>query len=38
MENKILVFPEAEEFINFMETLQEEYNKTKEEGAVNNGY
>lgn len=36
MENKVLIFPEAEDFLNFIEELQEEYNKT-EEGAVNNG-
>lgn len=35
MENKVLIFPEAEDFINFMEALQEEYNKTKGEGDVN---
>ena len=36
MKNKVLIFPEAEDFINFMEELQEEYNKTKEEeGDVN---
>ena len=35
MENKILIFPEAEDFINFMAYLQEEYNKQNEEGVVN---
>lgn len=30
----ILIFNEAEDFINFMEDLQEAYNKQHEEGVV----
>ena len=33
----ILIFNEAEDFIKFMEGLQEEYNKLHEEGVVYNG-
>ena len=34
MENKVLIFPDPEDFLQFMEQLQEEYNKA-EEGVVN---
>lgn len=34
MESGILIFNEAEDFIKFMEDLQEEYNKQHEEGDV----
>ena len=37
MENKVLIFPDPEDFLQFMEQLQEEYNKKNEEGVVNNG-
>lgn len=37
MGNKVLIFPDPEDFLQFMDQLQEEYNKTHEEGAVNNG-
>ena len=37
MKEGVLIFNEAEDFINFMEGLQEAYNKQHEEGAVNNG-
>lgn len=30
MENKILLFPDPKDFLNFMETLQENYNRQKE--------
>lgn len=30
----ILIFNEAEDFLNFMEDLQEAYNKQHEEGVV----
>ena len=35
MESGILIFNEAEDFIKFMEDLQEAYNKQSEEGVVN---
>lgn len=34
MESGILIFNEAEDFIKFMEDLQEAYNKQHEEGVV----
>jgi len=34
MGSGILIFNEAEDFIKFMEDLQEEYNKQHEEGVV----
>ena len=30
MENKILLFPDPKDFLNFMENLQETYNRQKE--------
>lgn len=34
MEEGIYIFNEAEDFINFIEDLQEAYNKQHEEGVV----